>query len=106
MDQHCEAVFESKPRERIVLSHEVDVHRTGVYEFSRRAQSLVPVVTLHLREVSGRVAPLPAIQTVEEIVYAQIVQDHDSRMAAAYLPDRGVEEMVVADVVEGYFALV
>ncbi len=104
MDQHGQTVFESERREREVLSHEVDV--SCVYEFSCRTQSLVAVVTFHLREISSDVAPLPAIQTIEEVMHAQVVQDHDSRMAPAHLPDRGMEEMVVADVVEGYVRLV
>src|SRR4051794_29673497 len=63
VDQHGQAVFESERRERVLLSHEVDVQGAGVYEFCRCAQTLVSIVTLHLREVPGNVAPLRAIQT-------------------------------------------
>jgi hypothetical protein len=52
------------------------------------------------------IIPLVAIQTGEEVLQREVVQDDDSWMATTYLPDGTMKKAIITDVVEAHVAAI
>jgi hypothetical protein len=63
-------------------------------------------MSFHLRHVSIAIIPLVPIQTGEEVLQTEVVEDDNAWMATAYLPDGTMKKAIVTDMVNAHIATI
>src|SRR4029450_43874 len=105
MNEYAQCIVHRERGERIGLDHVVNGQASIPESFGILAAYLT-IISFHLRHVSIAIMPLVPIQTGEEVLQTEVVEDDDSWMAAAYLPYGTVKKAIVTDVVDAHVATI
>src|SRR2546423_3269102 len=105
MHEHTQVILYCERGERIGLDHVVNSQVSMPESFGILAACLT-IISFHLRHISSAIIPLVSIQTSEEVLQTEVMQNNDSWMVAAYLPDWAMKKAIVPDVVHAHVATI
>jgi hypothetical protein len=105
MNEHAQCIVHCERSERIRPDHVVNRERSLPEQFGI-FPSLRTIIFFHLNYVSIAIIPLLPIQTGEEVLQIEVVEDNNSWMATAYLPNRTVKKAIVTNVVEAHVSAI
>ncbi len=86
--------------ERISLAHLFDIPCFIAIAIRAVSQALFSVIKVHHLEIAGQVAPLNSVKSIEEIMQAGVMKDHNPGVTPRNLPDGAMKYWIVADVVD------
>src|SRR5436190_24342612 len=92
--------------ERILLTHLFDIPCFIAIAISAVSQALFSIIKAHHFETAGQVAQLNSVKSIEEIVQARVMQDHNPGVTPRNLPDGAMKYWIVADVVDAHVGAV
>jgi hypothetical protein len=98
MDEYAHRVLYCKEGQRVVVNHVLDRQLSPPERFGILAAYLA-IMPFHLRHIAVAIPPLIPIQTREEVVQTEVMEDDDPGLAATHLPYGRMKQRVIADVV-------